>query len=226
MPPWKQTVSIYNKNTRFLLVDIETAKASNKIINDISFGIWSRSEGFVGKVGYLVEENRKHPVFYGQPKEELYAQYIEQGIYSVKPFASIMDIMNRIINKYQPTFATAYNSGFDFPRIRQECEVQGIACPIDRLTEFDLYVGACETLGQQKTFKRFVDENGFLTEKGNRKSGAETMFRYLRQWLDFEEEHTGYADVEIEAYILDRVQRQKKKLSMRTTTQAWKLVQG
>jgi len=52
------------------------------------------------------------------------------------------------------------------------------------------------------------------------------MFRYLRQWLDFEEEHTGYADVEIEAYILDRVQRQKKKLSMRTTTQAWKLVQG
>ncbi len=222
----KQPTSIYNKNTRILLVDIETSATSNKIINDISFGIWSRAEGFLGKIGYIVEEHKQFPLFYGPAKQRIYDEYLKQGIYQEKSFLQIMDIMNRIIDKYNPVFASAYNSGFDFPRLREECSKYGIECPIDRLREFDLYVGACETLGQQKSFKRFVDENGFLTEKGNRKSGAEVMYRYLRNWLDFVEEHTGYADIEIEAYIMDRVQRQKKKLSMRTTTQAWKLVQG
>lgn len=222
----KRTTSIYNAKTPFLIVDIETAKASNKIINDISFGIWTREQGFIGKVGYLVEENRKHPVFYGQPKEELYTEYVKQGIYHVKPFIEIMDIMNRIIDKYNPVFATAYNSGFDFPRIRQECDKQGIACPIDRLTEFDLYYGACETIGQQRLYRAFTNQYQFFTEKGNRQSGAEIMYRYIRNWPEFVEEHTGYSDIEIEAEILAKVQRQKKKLSMITSTQAWKLVQG
>lgn len=216
--------SIYNRNTRFMVVDIETPANPNSIICDIAFGIWSGNEGKLGAAGYIVEENQSYQTYY--PRFERYEQYKEAGLYHVRPFAKIMEVMDRIIDKYNPTFVTAYNSGFDFPRIKNECERQGIFCPLDRMTEFDLWRGACETIGQQKTFKRWVDENNQKTEKGNRQSGAETMYRYLKLNPTFEEEHTGLADIEIEMAILDKVQRQRKKLSMITGGSPWRLVQG
>ena len=216
--------SIYNRNTRFLVVDIETPTNPNSIICDIAFGIWSGKEGKLGSAGYIIEEFERYQTHYD--KSAIYQDYKENGLYHVRPFAKVMDIMDKIIDRYQPTFATAYNSGFDFPRIKNECERQGIFCPLDRLTEFDLWRGACETLGQQKMFKQFVDKHNQKTEKGNRQSGAEVMYRYLKQNPNFVEEHTGLADIEIEMAILDRVQRQKKKLSMITGGNPWKLVQG
>lgn len=221
--PIKRTTSIYNAKTPFLIVDIETSK-HNRHVNDISFGIWNRANGFIGKVGYLVEENMSKPIWYTK-NEPIYREYLSQGLYQIKSFADIMNVMNRIIDKYEPVFATAYNSTFDFPIIEKNCKAIGIESPINRLIEFDLFVGACETLGQQKSFRKFTNDNGFFTEKGNRQSGAEIMYRYIRNWIDFEEEHTGYSDIEIEAEILAKVQRQKKKLSMRATNQAWRLVQ-
>lgn len=216
--------SIYNPRTRFLVVDIETPTHPNSLICDISFGIWSRSEGMIMSQGYLVQENRKVATHY--KKEGIYMNYLEMGLYTISLLEEIMTDMQNAINEYQPKFATAYNSGFDFPRIRNACKAQRIACPLDSLTEFDLWRGACETLGQQKTFKRWVDANAMRTPKGNRKSGAETMYAYLTLNSNFEEEHTGLADIFIEASILERVQRQKKKLSMITGGNPWKLVQG
>jgi DNA polymerase elongation subunit (family B) len=220
----KQARSIYNPRTRFLVVDIETPKNPNSIICDIAFGIWSREEGKLGSAGYLIEEYRGYSTYY--PKETLYQEYETIGLYHTRPFAKVMEIMDRIIDKYNPTFATAYNSNFDFPRIKDECERQGIFCPLDRLIEFDLWRAACETIGQQKTFKKWIDDNKILTEKGNRQSGAEAMYRYMKLNPHFEEEHTGLADIEIEMAILGKVQRQKKKMSMAIGGNCWRLVQG
>lgn len=215
--------SFYNRKTRFLVVDIETPTNPNSVICDIAFGIWSGKEGVLGTAGYIVEENQSWQTHY--PRYERYEEYKEAGLYHVRPFAKIMEILDRIIDKYEPTFATAYNSGFDFPRIKDECQRQGIFCPLDRLKEFDMWRGACETIGQQKTFKRWVDQNGLLTPKGNRQSGAETMYRYIKLDPTFKEEHTGLADIVIEMAILDKVQRQRKKMSMITGGDPWRLVQ-
>lgn len=215
--------SIYNPKTRFLIVDIETPKEPNSVICDLAFGIWSRKEGKLGSAGYLVQENRAYKAMY---HDSLYDEYLAVGLYQEKLFTKIMDFMDRIIDKYEPTFATAYNSGFDFTRIRNECSRQGIFCPIDRLIEFDLMRAACETIGQQKTFKRWTTEKSLFTKKGNRSSSAETFYRYIKLNEKFNEEHTGLADIEIEMKILEKVLRQKKKMSMLTGGNAWKLVQG
>jgi hypothetical protein len=217
--------SIYNKNTRFLVIDIETPKSPNHVIFDLSFGVYSQAEGKIGSIGYLVQENQNVIPYYAD-RLDRYAMYVDNGLYQVQPFAYIMAVMQKIIDKYDIAYATAYNSGFDFPRIRQACERANIACPLDSLVEFDLLFGACETLGQQKTFRKFVDSNELFTATGNRSSGAETMYRYLTLEPTFIEEHTGLADIDIEMQILDRVLRQKKRLSMKIGTHAWRLVQG
>jgi hypothetical protein len=210
--------SIYNVNTKFLVIDIETTLEGQ--IFDIAFAIYSRKEGIIGSAGYFVKEYPKDRAYYKVSyKHRAYKKEPE-------PFAKIMAIMAGIIRKYNPDYATAYNSGFDFGKIAEGCNFYKIANPLENLVEVDLYHLACQTLGKQKWFKEFVDKNKLLTPKGNRKSSAEVMYAYMILDPDFEEEHTGLGDIEIEVQILDRVIRQKKKMNLGRNKEAWKIVQG
>ena len=217
--------SIFNAKTRFLVVDIETIKQDNSVIFDISFGIFSRKEGKIGSMGYIVAENQTQIPYYAD-RLERYKNYIDNGKYQVRKFADIMAIMAKIVDKYKPQFVSAYNLNFDIPRIENKCRELNIKSPFANLEKFCIWFGACETIGQQKGYKRFTIDNGFFSDKGNRQSGAEIMYRYLQADPQFVEEHTGLADLDIEMDILDRVLRQKKPLSKSIGSGAWKLVQG
>jgi hypothetical protein len=218
-------MSIFNKSTRFLVLDIETAKQSNDIIFDISFGIYSQKEGKIGSIGYIVKENEKIIPYYAD-RLKRYADYVQAGKYQIQPFARIMKALQGIISKYNVKYATAYNSAFDFSRIENTCQKMEVVNHLAKMVELDMYHMACQTLGKQKNYKRFIDSNDLKTEKGNRKSGAETMFQYMEADIDFVEEHTGLADIEIEMEILAKVLRQKKKMDIGRNSQSWRLVQG
>ena len=219
------TTSIWNKKTRFLIIDIETAKKSNDIIFDLSFGIYSQSEGLIGRTGYIISENKDQIPYYSD-RVKRYDDYLQEGSYHIKSFKNIIDILDRMINKYQISYVTAYNSGFDMTRIDNACNKQGIVNPLNGLVELDLYHMSAQTLGRQKSFKKFVEANNFYTLKGNRSSGAETMYRYIELEPKLQEEHTGYGDIAWEANILNRVLRQKQKMDCSRNSHSWKLVQG
>jgi len=216
-------VSIYNVKAKFLILDIETT-LDGKIF-DISFGIYSRQEGKIGSFGYIVAENEAETLYF-QNKLIRYEEYKQQKKYKVEPFAKIMAIMAGIIKKYSPDYATAYNSGFDFTKIQEACKIARIENPLEKLQEVDLYHMATQTLGKQKWYKEFVDNNKLQTPKGNRKTNAQTMYAYMILNPEFEEEHTGLADIEIEIEILERVLRQKKKMDTKRNERAWKIAQG
>ena len=220
--------SIYNRNTRFLVVDIETAKQDNSFIFDIGFGIYSRADGFLTRQAYIVKENESKIPFYAD-RLQRYADYVDNGDYKVKHFRYIMAVIHNMIDKYKPQFLTAYNLGFDFSTIDKVCNRMKIANPLLQLQPFDMWQGACETIGQQKLFKQFVDKHDLRKPvTKNRMSGAETMYRYMTANPHYTEEHTGLGDILIEVEILDRIIRQKKPLSMKwgNKAQAWRLVQG
>ena len=218
--------SIYNEKTRFLVLDIETCKQSNHIIFDIAFGVYSRKEGVLGVAGYIVKENENMIPYY-EDRLKLYADYIRKGEYNCKPYARIMQEMAGIIKKYALKYGVAYNSAFDFSRIEENCKQYNVSNPLESLTEIDLYNTACQTLGKQKYYKSFIEQNAHLkTEKGNRKTSAETFYGYMTQNPDFIEEHTGRGDVLIEMEILDRVIRQRKKMDTRRNPKAWQHAQG
>jgi hypothetical protein len=219
--------SIYNAKTRFLVVDIETTKQDNSFIFDIGFGIYSRAEKMVKTWSFIVKENESKIPFYAD-RLKRYAEYMESDTYFVERFRKIMATLSQVVNEYQPQYLTAYNLGFDFGTIAKVCKRMNIVNPLENLVAFDMWQGACETIGQQKGYKRFTSDNGFFSEKGNRQSGAEIMYRYLKADPHFKEEHTGLGDILIEVEILDRILRQKKPLSMKwgNRSQAWRLVQG
>ena len=56
-------------------------------------------------------------------------------------------------------------------------------------------------------YDTFCHENGFITKKGCKRYTAEILFKFLSNDLNFEEEHTGLADVMIEKEIFAECMR-------------------
>ena len=67
---------------------------------------------------------------------------------------------------------------------------------------FDIRGNVHNKIAFTETFKKFCEENSCFTEKGNYSTTAETLFQYITNNTDFEEEHTALADSEIELDIL------------------------
>lgn len=72
-----------------------------------------------------------------------------------------------------------------------------------------------------RKYCQFCIDNGFITEKGNIQTKAETVYRYLTGNTIFEEEHTGLADCKIEYQILLAAIKTKRKLDS-SPCQAWR----
>lgn len=66
----------------------------------------------------------------------------------------------------------------------------------------------------QRNYKKFCEENGYMTKHKTPRprATAEILYRYISANYDFVEEHQGLADVEIESIIFAYCMRQHKKM--------------
>ena len=71
---------------------------------------------------------------------------------------------------------------------------------------------AQDTICGQNTYVLWCAENGFLRKNGTPRATAEILYKYISQDIDFEEEHTGLADVLIEIQIFAKCMAQHKKM--------------
>ncbi len=62
------------------------------------------------------------------------------------------------------------------------------------------------------TYRKFCEENGYLTKTGKLKKTAEILWRFISGNKEFQESHTGLEDVSIEAQIMAYCFRQHKHL--------------
>lgn len=74
-----------------------------------------------------------------------------------------------------------------------------------------------QTIGKQKTYRRFCEKNGYMTNHSvpQVRLTAEILYRYISGEHEFEESHTGLEDVLIETRILAQCFRQHKKMEKR-----------
>ena len=95
-----------------------------------------------------------------------------------------------------------------------------------KLENRDIMAGCVRTKLLNPKYLLYCDQNGYLTEKGNYKYGAEIVYRYLmgEAYRDFVEEHTGLADVHIEYEILLWVLKSRKKVNWKCGC-GWKMFQ-
>lgn len=208
---------LFNKSVNIMVVDVETTrpgKDKKQHLFDVSFSIYSQETGIIGTAGYIIQENQNRVPYYVD-RITRYTQYVEQGNYAVATFSQVMDSIAKVIEKYDVRYVTAYNASFDWGQIQKACELFGASYPFTNVAKFDIMTAFAETIGRRNTYHKFCQDNGFLTEAGRCQIKAEVAYRYLVNNPQFVEEHTGYADSIIECYILERVLKQRKRLTKR-----------
>lgn len=114
----------------------------------------------------------------------------------------IMQTMCRLFKKYEVVCAYAFNSGFDDKVFAYNCDWFKTMNPFDNVPIYDIRGLAHAVICDDQQYKNFCEKHEYFSESGNYSTTAETVYRFIKQDLEFNEEHTALADAEIESEIL------------------------
>lgn len=128
-----------------------------------------------------------------------------------------INIFNKIIEKHKIKKIFAYNVTFDKNALKRLYGEEDFEKVFNSIEFCDIWTAIINSKCMTKKYLNFCIENGFYTDKGNYKTGAEVVYRYLNNCLDFIEDHTGLNDVLIEYQILMQCFKTRKKLDFRVT---------
>jgi hypothetical protein len=184
----------------------------------------------VDKDGFVYDEYSivNGDVFWGMPdamKEAYFAdkrpQYVADilaGNRKVLNTWQMYKLVRDLCEEYDVKACIAHNARFDIKVLNATMRYQTKSrCrwffPYG-MQIWDTMKMANDTICKQKRYIQFCNENGYMTNHATpqvRKT-AEIIWRYLMDDVTFEEEHTGLADVAIEAQIFAECIRQHKKM--------------
>ncbi len=184
----------------------------------------------VDKDGYVYDEYSivNGDVFWGMPeamKEAYFAdkrpQYVADilaGTRKVMNTWQIYKLVRDLCEEWHIKACVAHNARFDIKVTNATLRYQTKSkrrwfFPYE-LPLWDTMKMANDTICKQKRYIEFCKEHGYMTNHATpqvRKT-AEILWRYITDDNTFEEEHTGLADVEIEAQIFAECIRQHKKM--------------
>lgn len=239
-------MKIDKRKNYYITIDTETTQGKNAegifyspLIYDIGYAIHDKAGNIYETGNYVIKEVFYSPLmqraFYGK-KVPWYRKQIAEGKIQAVSFAKAVYEINKACKKYKKLTVMAYNARFDtsaimktarFTKLKQFDEsLESVFYMVDEIQVQDIWGMFVETIGIRKSFKKFVDENKFLSDKGNRKTSAEVAYRYLVREPDFVEDHTALSDVLIEVFIFAQSIRQKKKYVKGIHKSPWRLVQG
>ena len=181
---------------------------------------------------YLVEEIYKDEdlmknYFFGE--DRLNSFYKENNDIEICSWNKIIELFKKIIEDIEIEDYAAFNITFDMNSIQSTCDKLKTDNPFKDLTKVDLYNKSCQALADDENYKIFCVENGRVTEKGNIKSDAESVFAYLFNAPSIIESHTALLDAILETKIYQWLLKEEKEQDTffedTPNTQAWRLVQ-
>ena len=195
----------------FLVLDTETTgEIPRQIAYDVGGLVCDRGGKIYHRFHYLVREVFTNPMmmasaYYAVKCPEYFDRLVDHEV-ELLPFAEILRKLTAIIDLYEVKTIAAYNLLFDERAMANTCELLfDNRNWLNRdLRRFCIWRAACEVLYKKK-YIRTAQREGWLTEKGNIKTSAETGYRYISGDMEFEEEHRGLDDCIIEAALLTAV---------------------
>ena len=204
-----------------------------QVVFDIGWTVAARNSGkIIEKRSYLVKEiftNMK--LMRNAHYFDKYPDYLVRlgnGDIEMKPWREILFQLQCDIEDYRINECYAYNIAFDINAINNTSKyVTGKAFPLWELYSLKtncLWGMACETILQQKGFRKVAEKENWKSECGNILTNAETTYRYLSGIYDFQEAHTALEDAIIETFIMNRCFKTHKHMSFGIINQPWKLV--
>lgn len=174
---------------------------------------------FVNSEIYIHEKNLMRSAYYAN-KLPQYEKDLAEGRRIMANTYNIRRIILEKIKEYNCKFVCAHNARFDLNACNniQRWTTKSkyrYFFPYD-IEFWDTLKMARDVLGNRPTYRKFCEENGYLTKQNQCRYTAEVIYQYIMQDTDFSESHTGLEDVEIEvqilAYLVGRKKAMRKKL--------------
>lgn len=214
-----------------LVIDTETCPVNksirevspyNMFVYDVGWAVVDKrgkvysTHSFVVKDIFLHENQLMQSAYYAD-KIPKYKEEIATGIRQVADFYTIRQTLKEECEKFGITQIYAHNMRFDYGTLNN---TQRWLTKSKYRYFFPYGVEICDTLkmskdviGTMPTYKRFCEENGYLTPKGSLRFTAEILYRFISRNNDFIENHTGLEDVMIEKEIMSYCYKQHKKMN-------------
>ena len=145
-----------------------------------------------------------------------YKKDIAEGKRIVANTYEIRKAVCDVIKMYDCKFVMAHNARFDYNSLNntQRWTTKSkyrYFLPYG-IEWWDSLKIARSVLGQMPTYRKFCEENGYITKTGRLRFTAEICYRFITKNTTFKESHTGLEDVKIETEILAYCHRQHKAM--------------
>ena len=217
----------------FLILDTETADFTGSVY-DVGYTIATKKGDILAERTALVKEvftdgAKMMGAFYAKKLFSHYAPMLENGEIRLTPWADIIAQLNADIIDFDVTTICAYNAAFDFRVMGETHKMLGFSGKVmqSKLQTLDLWRFACETKLSQKAYRQIAEREGWVSEAGNLRSGAEYAFRFCSGDFGFIEDHTALSDARIETAIMAECFRMKKRVPYNEIGgQPWRLIQA
>lgn len=210
------------KKNYYIVLDTETANGLiDPLVYDFGFAVIDKkgnvyeTHSFIIKDIFVYMPDLMQTAYYAN-KIENYIADLDSGSRELVTFFQARRVFLECMKKYNVTAVMAHNAKFD---------LNALNTTIRYLTKskmryffpygtviWDTLAMAKTTIGQQKTYIRWCNENGYVTKWGAVRLTAEILYRYITFDPDFIEAHTGLEDVLIEKEIFVKCVRQHKKM--------------
>ena len=174
-----------------------------------------RTRSFVNADIFLDEKDLMKSAYYAE-KIPRYWEDIKAGRRTLTSFCNIRKTLMEDIAEFNVTEIFAHNMRFDYGTLNT---TQRWLTKSKYRYFFSKDLVICDTLkmardviAKMPTYRRFCEENGYMTKNHQVKLTAEVIFRFITKNNDFIENHTGLEDVLIEKEILAYCYKQHKKM--------------
>lgn len=189
-----------------LVFDTETVDVEHAFCYNVGYTIVNiETREKLLKRDYVIEQVWENKMLfstsYYAEKKQLYINALRGRKASIKHWGHTMQRMIKDIQDYNVEFAYAFNSPFDVRVFDFNSEWFKSSNALDYVQTIDIR-GLINQLLFSDEYKAFCEENGFYTESGNYSGNAETLTKFIRQDIDFVEDHTALSDSLIEADII------------------------
>ena len=223
-------MAIDRRKHYILMLDTETANTistekgldmSNVLVYDIGWAVIDKTgrvyeaASYVNRDVFVYERDLMQSAYYAN-KIPMYIEDLRQGFRTMADLREIRAAMLDTMEKYQIDTVCAHNARFDL----NACNGTQRYCTKSKWrywfpygTEiWDTMKMAQDVIIPMPTYRAFCEANGYKTRNGQYRKTAEILYQFISGNHEFEEEHTGLADVMIEKEILAYCFRQKKPM--------------
>ena len=217
-----ETQKIDRRRNYIVMLDTETANDLEcPLTYDIGWAIvdkWGtvyRKRSFINREIFFLEKDLMQSSSYAE-KLPTYYKRIANGEAKVANWQTIKNILWQDMAEFDTKIVTAHNARFDYKsttttqRWLTKSKYRYFF-PYD--TEiWDTMKMARDVIGKMPTYRKWCELNDYICKNGQLKMTAEILYRFISGQEEFDEEHTGLADVMIEKEILAYCYRQHKKM--------------